>query len=510
MKDWCRKMDYNITLPKGWAKLSIVNDLNYIKTGVEKYEGEKEYFSTGSINGNVAIPEGKYEYDKRPSRANRIAKLGDVLQARMKKTDKAILVDKNLDGKLFSTGFFQIRADEKLIHNKYLFYYLKSFNFNKIKDELCSGSTQEALNDQNAKKIYIPVPPINEQRRIANKISELFSEIDKGIENFTNIKKQIYIYRQSILRDAFAGRLTSKWRENNNINQESAKELLQNIKRLMENEYERKKREFEVNYKLWVVKKEGKKPIKPKKKEELAQLTKEELEKLEKLPQGAMWVKLGEIFDIYIGATPSRKINEYWNGDINWVSSGEVNFCKIYDTKEKITKLGLEKSSTEIHPIDTIMLAMIGEGKTRGQVAILKVEAAHNQNTAAIRTHTSGCSPEFLYYFLLFTYELTRTIGSGNNQKALNKNKIENIPYPLFCINEQKKIVEEIELRLSKCESIEKLINETIEKAEALKQSILKKAFEGKLVPQDPNDEPVEELLKQIKAEDKNKKHEIK
>src|SRR5690606_10078046 len=115
------------------------------------------------------------------------------------------------------------------------------------------------------------------------------------------------------------------------------------------------------------------------------------------------WIKtqLGKVFDVYVGATPSRQNNDYWGGSIPWVSSAEVAFCKILSTKESITVEGLANSSTNIHPKGTVMLAMIGQGKTRGQVAVLDIEACHNQNTAALRIPKGFIVSEFLYYYLV-------------------------------------------------------------------------------------------------------------
>jgi type I restriction enzyme S subunit len=219
------------------------------------------------------------------------------------------------------------------------------------------------------------------------------------------------------------------------------------------------------------------------------------------LPEGWEIVKLGNIFEIFIGSTPSRKNLDYWNGSINWVSSGEVAFCEIRETKEKISKNGLENSSCKIHPPGTIILAMIGEGKTRGQAAILRCYASHNQNTSAILVNPETYISELLYYYLLYTYEKNRGIGSGNNQKALNKERVKNFDIPLFPIKQQEKILQAIESRLSICDKLEESIAQSLQQAETLRQSILKKAFEGKLVPQDPNDEPASILLELIQAE---------
>jgi type I restriction enzyme S subunit len=144
---------------------------------------------------------------------------------------------------------------------------------------------------------------------------------------------------------------------------------------------------------------------------------------------------------------------------------------------------------------------MIGEGKTRGQAAILDVSACNSQNSAAIRVSEAGLPPEFIYYFLEGEYERTRTLGSGNNQPALNKSRVQAMLFPLPPIKEQQKIVEELERLFSITEAMEKTIQQGIKQAERMRQSILKKAFEGTLGAQDPNDEPAELLLELIKIE---------
>lgn len=102
-------MAERLEIPNHWENISLVEDLNYVPTGVEAYEGEKLYYSTGSIKEKGHIPEGMYTFSHRPSRANRLVQENDVLQARMKGTNKVLLIDDQLDGTLFSTGFFQVR-----------------------------------------------------------------------------------------------------------------------------------------------------------------------------------------------------------------------------------------------------------------------------------------------------------------------------------------------------------------------------------------------------------------
>lgn len=199
------------------------------------------------------------------------------------------------------------------------------------------------------------------------------------------------------------------------------------------------------------------------------------------LPNSWLKVRLGDVFQVEVGATPSRQKPEYWSGDINWVSSGEVHFNIISCTEECITEEGLNHSSTNIHPIGTIMLAMIGEGKTRGQAAILNTKAAHNQNTAAILVSKTPCHPKYIYYFLQLNYENTRRVGSGNNQKALNKERVRALRFPFTSFVEQALIVQEIESRLSVCDDIRKTVDIALRQAKAMRQSILRQAFEGEL-----------------------------
>ena len=144
---------------------------------------------------------------------------------------------------------------------------------------------------------------------------------------------------------------------------------------------------------------------------------------------------------------------------------------------------------------------MIGEGKTRGQAAILEIETCNNQNSAAIRVSESGLPPEYVYYYLQGRYEQTRRMSSGGNQPALNKDRVRTIAVPLPPLAEQKRIVTEVERRLSVIDELELQVEANLKRAERLRQAILKRAFEGKLVPQDPGDEPASVLLERIRAE---------
>lgn len=326
-------------------------------------------------------------------------------------------------------------------NNEFLCYYLNYFNYKNY----VSGTTRLKLTQAQMRKIPIPNIPSDEQSRIVASIEELFSELDKAVGTLKTTKEQLEVYRQAVLKAAFEGKYTKWWRKNHNVS---------------------------ANEEYCVLRKEN---------QVFKDTSGDENELSLNIPDEWMKVRLGEIFDVEVGATPSRQHAEYWNGSIPWVSSGEVRFTTINKTREMITDIGLKNASTNLQPIGTVLLAMIGEGKTRGQSALLNIPAAHNQNTAAILVSKTLCQPKYIYYFLQLNYENTRRVGSGNNQKALNKERVRAIRVPFAPIAEQSIIVKEIEKRLSICENIEQTVNTALAQADAMRQSILKQAFEGKI-----------------------------
>ncbi|HAT2030668.1 TPA: restriction endonuclease subunit S [Legionella pneumophila] len=406
------------------------------------------------------------------------------------------LVGKGMKGALGST---LVRINFPGMHNQYAYYFLLS-KYQEINTR-AKGSGTPHVDPDLLWNYSFPIAPLNEQKRIVAKIEELFSELDNGIATLKTAQEQLKVYRQAILKHAFEGKLTAKWREENADKLETPEQLLARIQKERDARYQQQMEEWKAAVSEWEAKgKEGKKPSKPKEflpQGELSQLSKLKLD----LPASWTPICIGHIYSVYVGATPNRKEDSYWNGDINWVSSGEVAFCEIRNTSEKITQLGYENTSTDIHPEGTVLLAMIGEGKTRGQAAILRIPAAHNQNTAAIRVSEVNHSSEYLYYFLQYQYEQTRHVGSGNNQKALNKQRVSNLIFPLCSTNEQFEISARIAEKFSVIENINQEISVALSNSKTLRQSILKKAFSGKLVPQDSNDEPASELLARIRAE---------
>lgn len=344
----------------------------------------------------------------------------------------------NFKFKVKSSAMKILSANTELVLPKYAYYRMQIIKFDH--------STHKRYWIQHYSKLKVQIPPLPVQQQIIEKIEELFSELDKSVETLQTIKQQLAVYRQAVLKEAFEGKLTSSWREMHSS--ESPQNDFESIKRSNEIFKDTSGDENEIHLEL---------------------------------PASWTKVRFGDVFEVKVGATPSRRSPEYWNGNINWVSSGEVHFHTIFRTNEQITEDGLAHTSTNVHPVGTVMLAMIGEGKTRGQAAILNIEAAHNQNTAAILVPNTPCSSRYIYYFLQMNYDNTRRVGSGNNQKALNKERVRALRFPFTSFAEQKTIVEEIESRLSVCDSIEQTVDTALAQADAMRQSILKQAFEGGL-----------------------------
>ncbi len=185
---------------------------------------------------------------------------------------------------------------------------------------------------------------------------------------------------------------------------------------------------------------------------------------------------IGDLTDVLTGATPSRKINEFYNGDVPWVKTTEVNGNDIYHTEEHITRQAINESNCKIVPINSIILAMYGQGKTRGQVSRLKVSATTNQACAVILPTTKVHS-NYLYYFLTFSYSQLRALGRGGNQPNLNLSLVRsfliNIP-PSKLQNQFAHIVEKIEAQKA-------LQQAQLKQLDNLFGCLQQKAFSGEL-----------------------------
>lgn len=434
-------MEMENNLPENWELINLFEDLNFIPTGVLKYEGLKKYFSTGSIQDSNYIPEGQYNFENRPSRANREVKVNDVLQARMKNTDKGILIEKHLDGQLFSTGFIQLRPYADTYNSKLLYYLIRSDFFLNQKNEYATGSTQEALTDDGAKRIIIPLPPLAEQHRIVAKLDALFEKIESNKQRLEKIPKLLKRFRQSVLAAAVSGKLTEEWRKKNGINEEwktmKATEACETVA-------------------------SG------------------------STPKGKPFFEKEEIPYLKVYNIVNQQIDFFYKPQYikREIHEKELKRCKVYPNDVIINIVGPPLGKVALIP-DTFP------------------EWNINQAIVVFRPKSILLS-NFLYLILCdgkqikdIELELRGTAGQSN----ISLSQCRDFDFSIPSLIEQTEIVRRVEQLFAFADRIEARYTKTKAMLDKLPQSILAKAFRGELVAQDPNDEPASVLLERIKAE---------
>lgn len=199
------------------------------------------------------------------------------------------------------------------------------------------------------------------------------------------------------------------------------------------------------------------------------------------VPENWVWVRLESVASWGSGGTPSRKHEEYYNGDILWIKTGELNNGWIYDTEEKITDEGLKKSSAKLFPPYSVLIAMYGA--TIGKVAILGVPATTNQACAC-----AVCNQSLLYMYLFYYCISQKNVfiekGKGGAQPNISQIILKQHPIPLPPLSEQQRIVERIEELFAKLDEAKERLQKVADSFAVRKAAILHKAFTGELTKQ--------------------------
>ena len=192
------------------------------------------------------------------------------------------------------------------------------------------------------------------------------------------------------------------------------------------------------------------------------------------IPSDWMVTHLGEIACISAGGTPRRSNAKYWNGDIPWVTTSEVNFGIISEAGQSITRDGLTNSAARVLPRGTLVMALYGQGKTRGKVAILGIAAATNQACAAISLKPGVCR-EFVFHFLASQYHAIRNRSNTGNQENLNSSLVRLIPVALPPNSEQRAIA----AALSDVDALLDGLTRLIAKKRDIKQAVMQQLLTG-------------------------------
>ena len=211
--------------------------------------------------------------------------------------------------------------------------------------------------------------------------------------------------------------------------------------------------------------------------------------------------RLEELARVGRGATPKRSEERYWaGGTIPWVTSGAVNDHSITSASELITEEALTETSVKLWPAGTVLVAMYGEGKTRGKAAVLEIESTCNQACAAIDYDRERVDGSYLLAYLNSRYEASRSLASGGVQPNLSLGVIKSMEIPIPNMKIQRNIALQAQDIAHQSDLITKACTMARQRIAALRRSILITAFSGQLVPQDPDDEAASVLLQRIAA----------
>jgi type I restriction enzyme S subunit len=371
---------------------------------------------------------------------------------------------------------------------KLFFYFLQSVEF---------PDKGYARHFQFLESSLINLPPFNEQARIVAKIEELFTKLDAGIDALRAIQKQIKRYRQAVLRDAVTGELTKAWREENQAELEPADALLKRILTERRDRWEQEQlKKFAESGKTpknddW--KKKYKEPAAP------------STENLSELPNNWIWASLDQC---------SYRITDGTHQPPTFTSEGIPFVFVKHIVKGKISFENTKFISAETYetlnkrcPVEKGDILYSAVGSFGVAVPV------HIDKKFSFQRHIAHIKPsDFVneYYIVHFLnsqigYRQADSVAKGVAQRTVTLGDLTNFHFSLPPLAEQQKIVEEVERLLSVADAIEQTVKQSLRQAERLRQSILKRAFEGKLVPQDSSDEPAEILLERIKKEREEK-----
>ena len=386
---------------------------------------------TGELNNDVVYDtEIKITEKALKECSLRLNKIGDVMIAMYGATIGKVAIV----GKEMTTNQACCACTPIGIFNWFLFYFLMGSQLNFIKKG--EGGAQPNISREKLIAHLMPVPPINEQHRIVSKIKELLPYVEKYTHNQTaqnHLNESIKpMLRKSILQEAIQGKLVPQ-----DPNDEPANNLLQRIKeeklRLVKEGKLKKKDVIDST----IYRGDDNKYY-----EQIGKLCKDITEEIPfEIPKNWIWARMGQIGDWGAGSTPQRGNADYYNGNILWLKTGELNNEIVYDTEEKITLKAFQDCSLRMNKIGDVLIAMYGA--TIGKLAIVGKELTTNQACC-------GCTPYliynwYLFYFLMASRDSFIKKGEGGAQPNISRVKLVEYLIPLPPLKEQQRIVAQIE-----------------------------------------------------------------
>jgi type I restriction enzyme S subunit len=379
-------------------------------------------------------------------------KKGDVLVARMPEPLGRACIFPGLDQPAVTVvDVCILRPNPSKARGDWLAYAINSPEFRSSMQQHIRGTTRQRISRMNLGTLEVCVPELEAQANLASLLDEAALLRQSAKFHLGAAHKATERFRQAILQAACSGRLTADWRERHETIQ-GADELVASITR---DRMRRIGRRFK-------------------------EATPPEVEA--SIPETWTWTTVGALADVATGATPLRKRNDYYNGTIPWVTSGAVNAGQITEAREYISETAIKETNAKVFPTGTLLVAMYGEGQTRGRVAELCIPAATNQAVAALLFDDANEQLRpYLLVFFLENYERIRQLSFGGVQPNLSLGVIRNTVLPLPPYEEQVEIVRRIAQLTTVLEDVGVRITSCTRRVERTSQAILFKAFRGEI-----------------------------
>ena len=488
-------MSTSTGIPRGWTVSPLGDVVEPSGTRNPKREGDGsfQYVDVDALDNTrqvITNPKTLAKADA-PSRARMLIKDGDVLFCLVRPYLKNIaIVPLELDGEVASTAYSVLRPRSGL-DSQFLFYQLQQESF--IHAIPTYGNSPPSARDDEFLQMPVRFSPPLEQHRIVAKIEELFSDLDAGVAALTRVRAKLKRYRASVLKAAVEGRLTAAWRAAH-PDVEPAEKLLERIltERRAKWEAEQLRKYAEKGKeppKGWKAKYKG--PFEP------------DSKVCRPLPAGWTWATVDACaWEVTVGHVGPMK-EKYEDVGFPFLRSQNVRPLRF-------DPLGLKFIPADFHAALAKSRLMGGEllvvrSGNVGEACVYPTDAGEaNCADLVITRPLKGIVAQYLAVFVASPTGIRSVLGkrTGSALPHFNVGAMACSPIPIPPFAEQTEIVAEVDRRLSVVDAVETEVEHALQRAGRLRQSILKRAFEGGLLPQDPSDEPAEELLENLRAED--------